>query len=159
MCRIRCQCTQRAPSSSTGSPIYFWLLNTNILAKSLICVIVSAAAFRPISGGSAVSVHRKPRAPLRGLPYTSGSWTPTSWLSPWSVLLFQQQPSGQSVEDPLSVYTENPELLYGVSHILLAPEHPLNKHKYYKVKTQQHITACINYHILCIKYLCLLIFA
>ena len=126
--RICCQCTQKALSSSTGSPIYFWLLNTHSTNTNtitlLICVIVSAAAFRPVCGGSAVSVHREPWAPLRGLPYTSGSWTPTSWLSPWSVLLFQQQPSGQCVEDPLSVYTESPELLYGVSHILLAPEHP-----------------------------------
>lgn len=35
--------------------------------------------------------------------------------------------------DPLSVFTDHPEALYGVSHIGLSPEHRFNDPQYYMV--------------------------
>ena len=40
------------------------------------------------------------------------------------------------MDDPVSVFTLNPEALYGVSHIALAPTHRYNNPKFYKVELQ-----------------------
>lgn len=41
-----------------------------------------------------------------------------------------------SVEDPLSVYTDIPEAVFGVSHIALSTSHRYNQEQYYiKVQT------------------------
>ncbi|VDI41600.1 leucyl-tRNA synthetase, partial [Mytilus galloprovincialis] len=39
-----------------------------------------------------------------------------------------------TMTDPLSVFTDHPEALYGVSHIALSPDHRFNDPQYYRLK-------------------------
>ncbi|XP_041376223.1 probable leucine--tRNA ligase, mitochondrial isoform X2 [Gigantopelta aegis] len=45
---------------------------------------------------------------------------------------FKIQNNGNYTNDPISVFTPNPEALYGVSHIALSPTHRYNDPKFYK---------------------------
>ena len=53
---------------------------------------------------------------------------------------FSFQKNGKYQRDPLSVYTHTPELLYGVSHIVLSDTHRFNDPHYHKQQLDWHIT-------------------
>lgn len=53
---------------------------------------------------------------------------------------FKVKKNGRYQKDPLSVYTHTPELLYGVSHIVLSDKHRLNEPQLHKQKLDWHIT-------------------
>ena len=58
-----------------------------------------------------------------------------NWIGPCTGMRFEWQVTtagGQTLDSPLSVFTEYPECIHGVSHILLSPSHYLNSTEYYR---------------------------